>query len=69
VKLASESYEIKNEDKEIHAISVIMEVLMRHVITYDNGVPQCEEIIMQRNYAAVRCVNYVLDRLHKTARE
>jgi hypothetical protein len=46
----SESYEIKNEDGELHAISVILEALNRHVIKSDKA-------------ASIRCVEYVLERL------
>jgi hypothetical protein len=67
VKLASESYEIKNEDKELHAISVILESLDRHVIISDNDGPQCEENIILSHVAAIRCVNYVLQRLHRAS--
>jgi hypothetical protein len=66
---ASESYEIKNEDVELHAISVILEVLNRHVIISYNDGPQCEENIMLSDAAAIRCVNYVLERLHRTVGE
>jgi hypothetical protein len=47
---ASECYEINNKDGELHAISVILEALSRHVITSDKA-------------AAIRCVEYVLERL------
>jgi hypothetical protein len=47
---ASESYEIQNVDGELHAISVILEALNRHVITTDRA-------------ASIRCVEYVLERL------
>jgi hypothetical protein len=50
---ASESYEIQNVDGELHAISVILEVLNRHVMTSDKA-------------AAIRCVEYVLERLRIT---
>jgi hypothetical protein len=53
---ASESYEIRNEDGELHAISVILEALNRHVITSDKA-------------ASIRCVEYVLERLQITGGE
>jgi hypothetical protein len=53
---ASESYKIKNEDGELHAISVILEALNRHVITSDKA-------------ASIRCVEYVLERLRISSGE
>jgi hypothetical protein len=53
---ASESYEIQNVDGELHAISVILEALNRHVITSDKA-------------ASIRCVEYVLERLRISSGE
>lgn len=58
----TESYEVLTEDKELHAISVMMMALDRHVDRrHDN--PNCEENIIDGQKAMRRCAMYVLERV------
>jgi hypothetical protein len=61
----TESYEVKTEDKELHAINTIMEVLMRHVDRSKHN-PNCEENIIDGRKAMIRCVDYVAARIKNT---
>ena len=65
MKPVTESYEVKTEDKELHAINTIMEVLMRHVDRSKQN-PNCEENIVDGHKAMIRCVDYVAARLKNT---
>ena len=57
-----EIYEICTSDGEIHAISVMLEALKRHVDkSHEN--PSSEENIIEGQRAMVRCVKYVLERV------
>ncbi len=57
-----ESYEIKTEDREAHAISVMLEALSRHVDRSKDD-PNCEENIGNGRKAMIRCAKYVLERV------
>jgi len=61
----TESYEIKTEDKELHAINTIMEVLTRHVDRSKDN-PNCEENIVDGHKAAIRIIDYVSARIKNT---
>jgi hypothetical protein len=61
----TESYEIKTEDKECHAINTIMEVLKRHIDRSKDN-PNCEENIINGHKAAIRIVDYVAARIKNT---
>ena len=61
----TESYEIKTEDKELHAINTIMEVLMRHIDRSKQN-PNSEENIVNGHKAMIRCIDYVVARIKDT---
>lgn len=59
---AYEHYEIKNEDKELHVIDVMLEALSRHLDGRQDN-PNCRENIQNGAAAMVRCARYVLERV------
>jgi hypothetical protein len=61
IMITTEHYEIKVEDKELHAISVIMEVLDRHLDR--RGDAGCAEDVINGHKAMARVISYVASRL------
>ena len=62
---ATESYEVRADDGELHAISTIIEVLSRHVDT-SKSTPNSKENIDRGRKAMLRCLEYVADRVNDT---
>ena len=58
---ATESYEIKNKDSELHVINVILEALYRHITNKEGQTS--EEYEKHLEQKRVRVVRYVLDRV------
>ena len=61
----TESYEVKTEDKELHAINIIMEVLIRYIDRSKEN-PNSEDNIMEGYKSAVRIIDYVSARIKNT---
>ena len=57
-----EYYEVKSDDKELHAISVMLDALKRHVDRSGDN-PNCEENIIEGHKAMIRCARYVLEKV------
>ena len=62
IKPVQESDEVKTDDKELHAISVMLEALKRHV-DRSNDNPNCEQNIIEGHKAMIRCARYVLEKV------
>ena len=58
----TDSYRINTEDKQMHAIEVILTVLDRHVAANPKD-PSCDEYVLDCHNDMIRCVEYVLSRL------
>jgi hypothetical protein len=58
----TESYEINTGDSELHAISVMLEALKRHVDRSQDN-PNCEENIIEGHKAMIRCARYILEKV------
>jgi len=62
IEPVQESYEVKTDDKELHAISVMLEALKRHVDRSKDN-PNCEQNIIDGQKAMIRCARYVLEKV------
>lgn len=56
-----ESYEIKSEDKELHCINVILEVLERHLTNKGEVTSEQHEEMLSRQ--RMRVASYVCERM------
>ena len=58
-----ESYEVKIEDNELHAINVMLECLSRHLSNKGKDGPTSDEYEKYLKMKQVRAAAYVLDRV------
>ena len=63
-KPVQEFYEVKTDDKELHAISVMLEALKRHVDRSKDS-PNCDQNITEGHKSMIRCARYVLEKVSK----
>ena len=59
----TESYEIKTEDNELHAISVMLECLSRHLSNKGKDCATSDEYEQHLKLKQLRVTQYVLDRV------